>query len=100
MGACYSGNFIPDDDKPKSEDELKAYFQDEQEIDRYENGHMYSGGIGMAEGLRFVRDKKFGSVGEAQEWVEDNAQKWGPALAVRVEGPNDNGWLYGAICAE
>ncbi|MFW6122448.1 MAG: hypothetical protein ACOC80_16325 [Petrotogales bacterium] len=96
MGACYVGKFVDTD----SEAELKETFNDDQEIDRYENGHMYSGGIGMAEGLDIRRDRSFGSVSEARLWVDDHAQKWGPAIAVRVEGPNECGWYYGAICAE
>lgn len=99
MGVCYVDNFIEDEETPLSESDLQYAFRDSQEIDLYENGHCYSGGIGMAEGLQIVRDKKFGSFREANEWVEENAQKWGPALAVRVEGPNDKGWYYGAICA-
>jgi len=99
MGACYVDNFIEDKETPISESQLQDIFQEDQETDRYENGHMYSGGIGMAEGLRIDHSKKFGSVQEAQDWVDKNADKWGPAIAVRVEGPNDKGWYYGAICA-
>lgn len=99
MGACYVGEFVKDDEVPRSEAELKEIFEKNQEVDRYENGHMYSGGIGMAEGLVIDRGKKFGSPRDAEDWIEENAQKWGPALAVRVEGPNERGWFYGAICA-
>ena len=98
MGAAYVTGFCPEQDKST----VWQLFQEEQEQDRYENGHCYSGGIGMAEGIRFLDDKKFGSVEEAEDWVVDQAQKWGPALAVRVIHPDQSkcGWYYGAWCAE
>ena len=98
MGAAYVTGFCPEQDKST----VQQLFQEEQEQDRYENGHCYSGGIGMAEGISFLDDKKFGSVEEAEEWVVDQAQKWGPALAVRVINPDQSkcGWYYGAWCAE
>lgn len=98
MGATYVDGFYNSEDK----NSVHANFQEEQEIDRYENGHCYSGGIGMAEGIRFLDDKQFGSVQEAEEWLIDEAQKWGPALAVRIINPDPEkcGWYYGAWCAE
>lgn len=94
MGAQNVGRFVPKDSK----DEVVKDFHNEQEIDRYENGHMYSGGIGMANGIQFTSEV-FGSVEEAGPWLEEHCKKWGPALAVRIDGPRQKGWYYEAICA-
>lgn len=98
MGAAYVDGFYNEEDKNL----IREDFESDQEIDRYENGHCYSGGIGMANGIRFLDDKQFGSVQEAEDWVADNAPKWGPALAVKVINPDSekSGWYYGAWCAE
>jgi len=75
--------------------QLAPLFAAEQEQDRYENGHSYSGTIGMAHGLS-VTDKWFEEMEDAVEWVSENAQKWEEALAVYVDG---EGWLIGAWCS-
>ena len=97
MGAVYVEGFYNQEDK----NAVRENFQEAQEHDRYENGHCYSGGIGMAEGIHFLNDKKFDNIQEAEDWVIDEAQKWGPALAVRIINPdaNKNGWYFGAWCA-
>ena len=101
MGACFDSRFVEETDKQKA----KEIFVRMQEECRYENGHSYSGGIGMADGVRFTT-KEFDDPQEATEWVEMNAAKWGPALAVRFKGRwrhNDekeyDGWIIGAICS-
>ena len=98
MGACFDLRFVEETDKQKA----KEIFESMQEECRYENGHSYSGGIGMATGLRFT-DEVFSGSREAEEWLEDNAEKWGPALAVRFNGivnrKEYDGWLVGAICS-
>lgn len=97
MGAVYESGFYPEQDKST----VRDLFLDEQITDRFENGHCYSGSIGMAEGIEFRDEPKFGSVEEAYPWVEENARKWGPAIAVQIVHPDPNkcGWFYGAICA-
>ena len=92
--------------------QVKLRFADDQDQDRAENGGSYSGGIGMAQGLVFV-DKKFASINAAREWLDDNAEKFGPAIAVTAinceektwqgrDNPNYNKkvWLIGALCSE
>lgn len=98
MGACYVDGFCPEQDTKV----VSQLFTEAQEEDRYENGHSYSGGFGMADGIRFKHDQKFGSIEEAEEWVVDNAAKWGPALAVQIIHPDPTkcGWYFGAWCAE
>jgi len=66
-----------------SHQQVRKLFESAQDDDRYENGHCYSGGIGMARGLKFV-SKSFTDEREAAEWIMDHAQKWEEALAVRI----------------
>jgi hypothetical protein len=76
--------------------EIKAKFAEVQENDRYENGHSYSGGFGMASGLEFVRPNVVFTEKDAATWLEDNCQKWEAALAVRL---SDDEYMIGAWCS-
>ena len=91
--------------------EVRSRFTDAQDQDRHENGHSYSGGIGMATGLEF-REDKFPSIDAATDWLCDQAEKYEDALAVRATDdqplrwdgkPNPRYgvelWVIGAICA-
>ena len=88
MGSCYQEMRLDGDlDRKAVEDR----FRQEQEQDRYENGHSYSGGIGMATGLEFRptacagHARPFPHLSDATEWLEENAEKWEAALAVRAK---------------
>jgi hypothetical protein len=96
MGACFQMMTL---DGSKSRNEAKEAFQRAQDEDRYENGHDYSGGFGMAAGLQWGT-MTFDSDEAAQLWLEDNCQKWGPAIGVTYK--DDKGaarWAIGAWCA-
>ena len=108
MGAAFQSRVFPGDLKKEA---VRSEFEDLQERDRYDNGHSYSGGFGMARGLQF-RSETFPTVDDAEEWLAENAQKWEAALAVRArevreklwgETPNPNFntevWIVGAWCA-
>lgn len=96
MGAYFNEMKV---DGSKTRNEVKEIFSDAQDTDRYENGHSYSGGFGMASGLKFP-EKTFKSEDEALDWLQDNAQKWREALAVTVkEDDKPACWLIGAWCA-
>lgn len=69
-------------------------FELRREQDLYDNGHSYSGGIGMASGLEF-EDRLFASDDDADEALVENCQKWEEAKAVRV----GDHWRIGAWCA-
>lgn len=43
----------------------------------------YAGHIGIATGLNII-NKQFKDSKTAHEWLSDNTEKWGPALAVKV----------------
>jgi len=65
------------------------------EESRYEDGHSYSGGIGMADGCRIV-GFTFATADEAYDWLEENAEKYGPALGVKLK---EGGYAFGALCS-
>jgi len=82
-----------------TESEVRRAFEIEQEQDRFENGHSYSGGIGMARGLAF-KSNVFQSDKEADTWLMDHAQKWEAAIAVIVrEGDCKSHFRIGAWCS-
>lgn len=62
---------------------VNAAFENRQAEDRFENGHAYSGGFGMARGLRFA-EFEFPDAGAARDWLEANCWKWEEAKAVRI----------------
>lgn len=79
--------------------EVTSRFRDAQEDDLHENGHSYSGGIGMARGLRF-ENKSFATVALAEEWLADHAKKYGPAVTVHATAQNGTDvWIIGAWCS-
>lgn len=96
MGASFQTMTLSGD---VSRADLKAEFERAQDQDRYENGHSYSGGFGMATGLKFA-SKDFDSEDAAYEWLDTNAQKWGDAIAVLYRGVEGKShWMIGANCA-
>lgn len=95
MGCIFNDMSLPGD---LTEAEVKARFEDEQERDRYENGHCYSGGFGMADGLEFT-GKIFDDPDTAYDWLSENAEKWGAAKAVRWRHAGKEFWMIGADCA-
>lgn len=94
MGACFDAAFVNTTDKQAA----KERFNDLLEQDRFENGHSYSGTIGMCNGVKFT-DETFDSPDAAEDWLEENCAKWGPALGVRVKSDRWDGWFFGAICS-
>lgn len=75
---------------------VEVAFDKAVEQSRYEDGHCYSGEIGMVSGLLFETHTRFGSEDAALEWLQDNAQKWEEAKCVRLI---DGRWIIGAWCA-
>jgi hypothetical protein len=91
MGAYYNEMSLPG---TLTKSEVENRFRQEQEQDRLENGSNYSGGFGQCTGLEYP-GRIFDSIEAAGEWVEENAQKWGPALAVKA----GDQWYIGAWAA-
>lgn len=110
MGACYDEIEKPIKTKYNlrknawcgiiDKEEIKKWFKDACDDSRYEDGHSYSGCIGMKRELEFQTDKIFKNYIDAYNYVCDNAEKWGPAIAVRYVGSNDQQFVYiGAWCS-
>lgn len=97
MGASFATLTIKERDQVKA----RKIFADKQASDRYENGHSYSGGIGMANGISFLPDHPFTDVDAADDWLSDNAEKWEAALAVPILDAANKFlcWRVGAWCA-
>jgi hypothetical protein len=74
--------------------------EDRMEDSRYESGHSYSGEIGMAHGIRWT-GQRFTDRNAAYDWLEDNAEKWGPALgvALRDTEAGKTTFIFGAWCS-
>lgn len=79
--------------------DVERLFRQEQEQDRHDNGHSYSGGFGMAAGLVFAKTAPFPGTETAEAWLDEHCQKWGPALAVPLMPASEGIWLIGAVCA-
>lgn len=85
--------------KGENEKDAKSKFKDAQDTDRYENGHSYSGGLGMADGLEF-HSKSFSSEDDAEEYLSETCEKWGPAIAVKFQdSKGEINFLIGAMCS-
>jgi hypothetical protein len=81
--------------------EATREFHAAQDQDRYENGHMYSGGFGMATGLIVDRPgHTFERETAAAAYLHDACQKWEEARMVSFLDENKvPTWLIGAWCA-
>ena len=84
----------------ETDEAVRRKFERAQEQDRYENGHVYSGGFGMADGLRLRTDlPDFENHNAAREWLIENCEKWQNAIGVRHKTNGETMWLIGAWCA-
>ena len=93
MGA----NFVSVDYPARFQKEtVQVAFDHAVKQSRFEDGHEYSGEIGMASGLLFAEQKPFETEDAALEWLQDHAQKWEEAQCVRL---TDGRWIIGAWCA-
>jgi hypothetical protein len=95
MGACF--NTL---DGGLDRAKLRGIFDRAQEQDRLENGRCYSGGIGMASGLRVEPLPVFPNPDLAREHLEAHCEKWEEARAVRYASADGPRWIIGAWCAE
>jgi hypothetical protein len=80
--------------------EARRKFEAAQDQDRYENGHSYSGGFGMATGLIVDRaDHTFARYDDAHDYLVEACQKWEEARMVSFLEHEVPMWLIGAWCA-
>lgn len=97
MGANFIWTTLDGD---MSQAALRKEFLRMQEEDRYENGHSYSGGWGMCDGLEVDSCKVFACVDDSVTWLGDRAVKWGPAVAVQAKAKGGKRvWVLAGTCS-
>ena len=78
----------------RTRSDIEKLFAGDQKQSAYEDGHSYSGQIGvMPTGISWV-DKTFESYNEAENYILENHEKWDEAMG--TEFPN--GFLVGGWC--
>lgn len=96
MGACYDCATVNTTDPSEAVRQMGHVISDSQ----YENGHGgYSGTLAEAQGA-VISGLEFTSYADAEEYVEEHARKWGPALGVLVTPESGEPFYYfGACCS-
>lgn len=81
--------------------EMRRDFELMQDQDRYENGHSYSGGIGMARGLKILSYPNFINDKDAENWLVEHCEKWEEAKAVQIKDKDGmvGHYIIGAWCS-
>lgn len=66
----------------------------------YENGHSYSGEIGMlGTNIQTWKDLNFGDKNGAGEYIYNHHQKWNAAMSVSYILNGEKYWLIGGWCS-
>lgn len=98
MGCEFICGIIPKTQYPTKSD-VQRVLQENIEQALWDYGHSgYTGSLAEADGIE-VTNRKFNSIEEAEDWLDDpnmnNAPKWGPIVVVQT----DDEWVYGANCS-
>jgi hypothetical protein len=96
MGAVFNYETYSGDLSTK---EMKEAFEADVEQCQWENGHSYSGGIGMLRYVDTVKHITFDSFEEAEEYVDEKQNKWDGAMAVRYKEDGKEFWFVGGSCS-
>jgi len=75
-------------------DKVKKKWNQDVKQSLYENGHQYSGDIGML-GQGFIMKSKVKSLDDAITYIEDHHEKWNRAICV----PYPEGFAIGGWCS-
>jgi hypothetical protein len=81
MGASFVSRTVPG---TLTKNQLEEKFREIQADAAHEDGNSYSGQLNMCRGLKVV-NKTFDSVRLAEEWLDENCQKWECAQAVKAK---------------
>jgi len=74
----------------KTKEEIEKKWNDMVDADLHENGHSYSGSIGML-GQGFKMHTDILCVKEAEESISENHNKWEQAIAIQIKtGKNED----------
>lgn len=91
MGAIFESRTV----QACGESELKKAFGEIVQEDEEEYGDDgYTGSFAEATGLS-IKNKVFEDRKSAENWIADNSEKWGPAVAVQYKTGSDWEWLIG-----
>lgn len=97
MGAVFDGVTIRD---ARNDTEAVAFCRQAIRDAQWEYGHGgYSGTLAEADGAIVDTSKEFTSVQDAYDYLEDVAEKWGPAVGVRVKVDDKLLYVFGAWCS-
>ena len=76
--------------RTQDKEAVKKRFDDSAEQSRYEDGHLYSGGIGMMHSIaKWVNGDR--TQEQAVDFLMENHKKWDDAMAVQFQ----DGWVVG-----
>lgn len=98
MGAHFDTVVLEGGISPK---EVERKFEKIQKELRWEYGHNgYTGTLAEADGITIPMEPVFPDKTTAEKWLDENADKWGPALAVKYTNPNGElKWYIAAWCS-
>ena len=98
MGACYDSFSCRATSHTDAIDKCHAHIEE----CTWEYGNSgYSGSMADCAGV-CMTNEVFGSGSDAENWLDENAEKRGPALGVIVRDPRQESeyYMFGAICPE
>jgi hypothetical protein len=95
MGACFNSRVFSTDDR----EAITRSWDNAVEQSLYEDGHSYSGEIGMLRGSIQWVDKELENEDTAEDYVVDHHEKWEPAMAVSFTLDGKKAWLVGGWCS-
>jgi len=98
MGASFISRAIQETERPQ----ITKKFNEIVDACIYEYGHnSYNGTFSTMEGLTIKIDKVFPTRDSAEDYIADNTEKWGNAMAVTVKEDNKEPYtLIGGWAAE
>ena len=99
MGANFQSTVFP---KTVAVDGLQAFGAAVIDTAKYDHGHGgYSGSFAEARGVEVrARLTPFASVREADAYLMNEAEKWGPLVVVPFLAEGEVRWIAGLWCAE
>lgn len=98
MGACFNYRTFTDE-MPRAD--IKKAWESAVDNCLYENGHQYSGGIGMlGANIKSWEDKNFPTRDEAYDWLVEKHEKWQSGIAVSYLKDGKKIWMIGGWCSE
>lgn len=96
MGAEFNCRVYPD---TLNKNGILEKWRTAVDVSRHEDGHSYSGAIGMLRGDPEWQDKQFNSREDAEDYLCDKHEKWSGPLAVSFVTDKGKYWVIGGWCS-